>query len=224
MAGRRLREHVHALLAPAGVEHVVLAGYANAYSNYVTTREEYQIQHYEGASTLFGEWTLSAYQKVYGELAALLVAGKSGALNPAPRIPAPAKRVSPAGRRLDRVPSGKSFGSVVRQPKSVYRPRDTVRVAFQATHLNSSMRRSEPLLEVQRQTPEGWVSVAHDWDFATRLRWVDEGLGMSRVEVDWNPLDASPGMYRILYRGWINARTGSAREFTGISRAFELKP
>ncbi|UUZ49892.1 neutral/alkaline non-lysosomal ceramidase N-terminal domain-containing protein [Massilia sp. B-10] len=43
--------------------------YANAYSGYVTTPEEYEAQHYEGASTHFGKWTLGAYQQSFHELA-----------------------------------------------------------------------------------------------------------------------------------------------------------
>ena len=34
--------------------YVVIAGPANTYAHYVTTREEYGVQRYEGASTLFG--------------------------------------------------------------------------------------------------------------------------------------------------------------------------
>lgn len=41
--------------------HVVLAGLTNTYSSYVTTREEYGAQRYEGASTIFGPHTLDAY-------------------------------------------------------------------------------------------------------------------------------------------------------------------
>jgi neutral ceramidase len=34
--------------------YVVIAGPANTYAHYVTTREEYGVQRYEGASTLYG--------------------------------------------------------------------------------------------------------------------------------------------------------------------------
>lgn len=40
---------------------VVIAGLTNTYSSYVTTREEYAAQRYEGASTIFGPSTLDAY-------------------------------------------------------------------------------------------------------------------------------------------------------------------
>lgn len=43
---------------------VVIAGLANTYSSYVATFEEYGVQRYEGASTIFGPHTLDAYIQV----------------------------------------------------------------------------------------------------------------------------------------------------------------
>ncbi|KAI0473105.1 Neutral/alkaline nonlysosomal ceramidase [Xylariaceae sp. FL0804] len=43
---------------------VVLGGPANSYTHYITTQEEYDIQRYEGASTLYGPHTLAAYINV----------------------------------------------------------------------------------------------------------------------------------------------------------------
>lgn len=53
MAGRRLRDAVKTQLKSSGDKemsgeiHVVIAGLANGYSQYVTTFEEYQVQRYE---------------------------------------------------------------------------------------------------------------------------------------------------------------------------------
>ena len=44
--------------------HLVVAGLTNTYSSYVTTYEEYGVQRYEGASTIFGPHTLDAYIQV----------------------------------------------------------------------------------------------------------------------------------------------------------------
>ena len=53
-----IREAVRTKLISSGVvgadAYVVVAGPANVYGHYITTREEYSIQRYEGASTLFG--------------------------------------------------------------------------------------------------------------------------------------------------------------------------
>jgi neutral ceramidase len=48
----------------------VFLGYTNGYASYVTTPEEYEFQRYEGACTLYGRETLSAYLKTVAELVA----------------------------------------------------------------------------------------------------------------------------------------------------------
>ena len=58
------REAVRAELISSGVlgadAYVVVAGPANVYGHYVTTREEYAVQRYEGASTIFGQCECSS--------------------------------------------------------------------------------------------------------------------------------------------------------------------
>jgi neutral ceramidase len=96
MAGRRLRETVLDELKDAGVDRVALATYANDYSQYICTKEEYDTQHYEGASTLFGPYTLVAYQQEFRRLASAVKNGSRVAEGPrAPGRSAPtAKRVT----------------------------------------------------------------------------------------------------------------------------------
>lgn len=84
MAGRRLRKTVLEVLAGIGVTDVALGKYANEYSPYITTPEEYGAQHYEGASTLFGPHTLAAYQQVAAQLARAIAQGKRSPPGPAP--------------------------------------------------------------------------------------------------------------------------------------------
>ena len=47
---------------------VVIAGLSNVYTHYITTFEEYQMQKYEAASTIFGPHTLNAYLDQYAYL------------------------------------------------------------------------------------------------------------------------------------------------------------
>lgn len=68
-AARRLRTSVGQILAQRGVSETVICSYSNAYSGYCTTPEEYDLQGYEGGHTVFGRWTLAAYQTVYSRLA-----------------------------------------------------------------------------------------------------------------------------------------------------------
>jgi len=61
-AGRLLAHTATRALHGAGIEHVVICGYANTFSGYLTTAAEYRMQLYEGGHTLFGPWTLAGWR------------------------------------------------------------------------------------------------------------------------------------------------------------------
>ena len=67
-AGRRVVATVREALG-AAVDDVLICTYCNDYMGYVTTREEYQEQAYEGGHTIFGQWTLAAFQTRFDALA-----------------------------------------------------------------------------------------------------------------------------------------------------------
>ena len=73
IAGLRLKETILNILKVKGVERVQISPYANGYCGYVTTYEEYQCQCYEGGHTVFGEWTLAAFQTKFKQLALQLL-------------------------------------------------------------------------------------------------------------------------------------------------------
>ncbi|KAJ0986260.1 hypothetical protein J5N97_004616 [Dioscorea zingiberensis] len=118
MAGRRLRDAVKTVLIKAGHGefddnvHVVIAGLTNSYSQYVTTFEEYQIQRYEGASTLYGPHTLSAYIQEFSELASALATGQNIPAGPQPPdlLNKQISLLPPVV--IDSTPNGVNFGDV----------------------------------------------------------------------------------------------------------------
>lgn len=71
-AGRRVIQTVESALRKKGIEEVLICTYCNEYMGYVTTREEYQEQAYEGGHTIFGQWTLAAFQTEFEKLASEL--------------------------------------------------------------------------------------------------------------------------------------------------------
>lgn len=73
VAGWRLRTLLEKSLTNEGVRRVIIQCYANAYSSYVTTPEEYEQQSYEGGCTHFGRWTLPAYLMLFRNLAEKLI-------------------------------------------------------------------------------------------------------------------------------------------------------
>lgn len=73
VAARRLRQTLAPTLAQKGIETIIMCPYANSYAGYITTREEYRTQSYEGGHTLYGKWTLAAYQMQFDKLAASML-------------------------------------------------------------------------------------------------------------------------------------------------------
>ncbi|MEX0810823.1 MAG: neutral/alkaline non-lysosomal ceramidase N-terminal domain-containing protein [Chitinophagales bacterium] len=69
IAAQRLEKTILDVLKQRGVEEIILNSYANSYCGYITTQEEYQEQCYEGGHTVFGEYTLAAFQSKYQDLA-----------------------------------------------------------------------------------------------------------------------------------------------------------
>ncbi len=83
VSGWRLRATVEPILKKSGIDRVVIQGYANAYSSYVVTPEEYAQQSYEGGCTHFGIYTLPGYQTVFKKLATTLnEKGQANSLRP----------------------------------------------------------------------------------------------------------------------------------------------
>ncbi len=68
IAGVRLEETVLKLTQQYGVKKVVVSSYANSYMGYITTKEEYEVGEYESGHTLFGQWTLAAFQTQFERL------------------------------------------------------------------------------------------------------------------------------------------------------------
>ncbi|QFU90750.1 neutral/alkaline ceramidase [Amycolatopsis sp. YIM 10] len=221
VAGLRLRRTVAAELG-VPLENVLVQGYANAYSQYVTTPEEYDSQQYEGASTLFGRYTLPAYQQEFARLAAAMRAGKPVEPGPRPRDLTDKQLNFQPGVVFDSAPLFKAFGDVLTEAKSTYRRGEQVLVEFVTGHPKNNLRRGGTFLEVQRLVDGSWVRHADDGDWATKYRWARTVLGESKAVLTWDiPANAAPGKYRLVHHGdWKHGVTGAITPFSGTSRAF----
>lgn len=67
IAGKRLKQTIKDYIKNDSIE-VWLCSYCNDYMGYITTYEEYQQQNYEGGHTLYGQWTLAAFQTQFKKL------------------------------------------------------------------------------------------------------------------------------------------------------------
>ncbi|KDR69911.1 hypothetical protein GALMADRAFT_255768 [Galerina marginata CBS 339.88] len=233
MAGRRIREAVRAQLISSGVlgadAYVVVAGPANVYAHYVTTREEYGVQRYEGASTIFGPFTLEAYINKYSSLVPFLADNASGT---AASDPPPPEQTSKAislqtGVVFDAAPIGKKFGAVLTDVKTTpaYHAGDTVSALFVGANPRNNLRLEGTFLTVDQLVSGQWKSVRTDSHPSTVYRWtrVSTILGTSSVNVSWTIESGTPaGTYRLSYFGDSKPFIGSISSFTGISSSFTV--
>jgi neutral ceramidase len=222
MAGRRLRKTVSDQLAAIGVNYVVIAGLSNAYAGYVTTREEYQSQQYEGASTHFGEWTLAAYQQEFEKIAVAMRNGTTSPFGLTPRDLTCCQTTLQTGVVFDDVPLFKSFGDVYSNASASYYRGQTARVIFWGAHPNNNLMTMASYLRVQRWSGTSWINVASDSDPEARYVWNRDGIANSKVTIEWTiPAGAVPGQYRIVHYGhWKSGWTGSINPYSGVSRTF----
>ncbi|XP_029312523.1 neutral ceramidase [Cottoperca gobio] len=209
MSGRRLREAVKQELESEGAfrdSEVVIAGLSNIYTHYITTYEEYQVQRYEGASTIYGPHTLSAYLHKYRGLARAIAQDRVSELPVGPQppffknlfnlLPAPS---------MDRKPENSSFGDVLQQVYPIYRQGDVVSVTFVAgnpRHSGDIRDKTFVTVEIHDNRTDTWEVVHTDASWETRFHWLKGSNRQSNSTVEWHIPPAAPsGSYRIKHFG-----------------------
>jgi neutral ceramidase len=229
VAARRLRALLLDELAPAGVDTVIIAGLVNDYVHYLTTREEYASQQYEGASTLFGPWSLAAVSQESLKLARAMRRGE----------PAP-EDVGPAQQRpnLTRPPYNPSdlpgltggFGTLLDDVPASAAPGARIEARFQAGHPRNDLKLQSSYAYVEQLQADGsWGAVFHDRDPELIFLWepllpqtvaVDMPLiGPSAARVIWQiPANQPPGTYRLRHDGAARPSALAATEvYSGVS-------
>ncbi|KAK1419244.1 hypothetical protein QVD17_28407 [Tagetes erecta] len=232
MAGRRLREAVKEVMTSKDRDsnvHVVLAGLTNTYSQYVTTFEEYQIQRYEGASTLYGPHTLNAYIQEFKKLASALMNDEPVEAGPQPPdlLEKQISLLTPVV--MDATPLGASFGDCKLDVPvgSTFKQGDAVTVTFwSACPRNDLMTEGTyALVEIFVKSTNKWEAAYDDDDWCLKFKWSRPSKLSTRsyATIEWQiPEEAVSGVYRITHFGASKSLFGSVNHFTGSSSAFAV--
>jgi neutral ceramidase len=188
--GARVEESVGAA-AGGGIARVVVSGLTNEFIQYFTTPEEYDRQHYEGGSTLYGPLSAPFLTGQLAELARRMAAGQ-----PAPD----AYPFDPTnGVPLDGEPFGRGAarGGIESQPARRIRRLAQVRFAWRGGEAGLDRPLGRAFVVVQRRTRRGWRRAATDLGLG--MLWTVEGSGSGRYQANWEiPLGARRGLYRFV--------------------------
>jgi neutral ceramidase len=186
--GARLEQAVGAA-AGGGVARVIVSGLTNEFIQYFTTPEEYDRQHYEGGSTLYGPLSAPFLTGQLAELARRMASGQ------------PAQDAYPFdptnGVQLDGEPYGRGAarGSIESQPARRIRRLSRARLAWRGGEKGLDRPLGRAFVVAQRRTRRGWRRSATDLGLA--MLWTVDGSG--RYQASWEvPLSARRGIYRFV--------------------------
>lgn len=235
MSGRRWKNAIASAAKNASMTGdsepvVVLGGPANSYTHYLATPEEYGVQRYEGASTLYGQWTLDAYMNLTTYYLPYL------ADNPpsTPLAPGPTPPDNRANSLsfippvvYDTAPLGSSFGSVSTQPPTTASPGQTISATFVGANPRNDLRLGSSYAYIQQQGSDGsWVTYKDDTDWELVFSWARTNtvLGYSSSTLQWIiPEGTLSGTYRFAYYGASKTPvTGTINQFNGASGNIKL--
>lgn len=187
-AGARVKVAVLAKTAAAGVQNVVISGLTNEYINYITTPEEYDRQHYEGASTMYGRLELNLLKGSLADLAGALATGGPAA---PPADYDSKKGIAPDGAPY---PAGATSGRITAQPASSVAPGGIATLTWSGGPAGRDRPVGSAFVRIERSGPTGWTEI--DSDLGLDMVWRVNG---STYRGEWNVGAAIPsGSYRFV--------------------------
>ena len=197
---------VRAAVAQAtGLERIVVSGLSGEFIQYLTTPEEYDRQHYEGGSTLYGPLSSNLLRQELAELARRLVGGE------------PAQAAYPFDPTNGVTADGPPYGpgatdaQASGQPPRAVRPFERATFAWRGGPDGLDRPVGRAFVVVQRRA-EGWRTV--DSDLGLGMLWKVDGEG--NYQALWEvPREAATGRYRLQVR---------AKHYVLTSRGFRVLP
>src|SRR3954454_16156516 len=187
-AGLRIKQALVDAMKGGGVRGAVIAGLAGDYVQYVTTREEYGQQSYEGASTLYGKNEGTFFVEQFADLGRRLVTGQAA---PDPHPFDPSYGIKPNG---DPYPAGADHGAALSQPVSQVERLGHPSFAWRGAPSGHDLPADRAFVSAQRRDRRGRWHTA-DTDLGLDFVWRVDGQG--RYDATWEvPLTVPAGTYR----------------------------
>jgi hypothetical protein len=204
---QRVRTAVLQAAAPLPVSRVVIDGLTNEYMQYFTTPQEYEAQHYEGGSTIWGEYQSYA---ILDGLVRVTTALAAGSAAPAP-FNDDARNGVTVGAGSAPFSTGNDSASITTQPQTTQRLARAA-LAWQGATGGADMPLGTPFVTVRRVDGASPVNVADDLGLQIVWRVDDSGRYTAQWEV---PLDIAAGTYDMVV---------TANHYTLTSSPFTVVP
>jgi neutral ceramidase len=203
--GARVRD---AVTAATGVGRVVVSGLANEFIQYLTTPEEYDRQHYEGGSTLYGPLSSNLLKGELAELSRRLLSGEP-AQGAYPLDPT--NGVSPDGPPFD---AGATSGTITEQPGGPFARFERVPFSWRGGALGLDRPLDRPFVKVVRLRSKRPRRKTVDSDLGLGMLWKvdDQGNYQALYEI---PRHLPVGRYRLVV---------TANQYRLASRKFRVVP
>lgn len=122
------------------------------------------------------------------------------------------------------LPIDKTFGQVITDVKSSYKPGDTVECTWWGANPRHDLYTEKSYLYVDRLVNQTWVPILTDADIDTRFLWKRELIDNSIITVEWNiPADYPTGadLYRLRHNG-VKQNSAGRREYLAQSKNFTI--
>src|SRR4051794_27438662 len=216
--GRRVRAATLDAARSSGINATIISGLANEYTSYYTTPEEFDMQHYEGAATIYGRASSVAVQEALTALTKSLADGSpapfrgapwgvgvrgapaawtrppaEGGAAPPPYDYAPTNGVSPAA---DPFPTGPQSATVAHQPIARVAQLDHAEFSWNGGVRGFDRPLDTAFVTIQRRgRHKRWRSADSDLGLHIVWRVFSDGRYLARWEV---PLGERLGTYRFV--------------------------
>jgi hypothetical protein len=205
--GRRVRGAVGLMAQGHGITGVQLSGLANEYLSYFVSPQEYDAQHYEGGSTMYGRESSVLLMQQLQVLTKALV-DKTAA--PAPYAEDPTNGVAATAAPFG---TGATTATAKSQPRTTQRFQRAT-FTWQGGVKGLDMPLGKPLVSIEGASRKGkpWVAVTDDLGLQILWRVDDNGVYSAEWEV---PRDAVAGTYRFVV---------TANHYRVVSSPFTVTP
>jgi neutral ceramidase len=231
MAGRRLERRLQGDLEKFGVKKVVLTSLANEYLHYVTTKEEYESQQYEGGSNLFGARSLEAYESIYHDLAHKVALNEKSILSPkglfegilpqASRIPLLTPQNFWESDKPDKPLKGYQFGDLMKAPQNPINSGEWQVVEWVGARWeHQDFKRINEVGAVEHFDGKEWVPYLGIESPDTTVAIETRGSRGSLVRMSWYPRKS--GEYRMCYQGRAMLGKNRYHQFRSCSLGFKV--